>query len=233
MLTVPSIPPLLLEAHEHDTHFTPADHGGQTTLRLCNVLVLSCVHPCERFLKAPLGTTDAHWSPTCCLCFSDRRELDRGKSTLCHMFTKNLRSLKTGSYSFFAKVLDPFLSSPQLQISRRTAWQLIALPTSGPKSLLAERSMADFTSPRPYEVFKLVHSYFVRSARVPDHDSFFGSWQTQDLTSQTQADKLSFFLQGTTATITPHHLLTTEMRTLRSLSPSLNQCIQTATAKQV
>ena len=111
MLTVPSIPPLLLEAHEHDTHFTPADHGGQTTLRLCNVLVLSCVHPCERFLKAPLGTTDAHWSPKCCLCLSDRRELDRGKSTLCHMFTKDLRSLKTGSYSFFAKDLDLFVFS--------------------------------------------------------------------------------------------------------------------------
>ena len=41
-----------------------------------------------------------------------------------------------------------------------------------PKSLLAEKSMAALKSPRPYEVFKLVHSYFVRSARVPDHDSF-------------------------------------------------------------
>ena len=233
MLTVPSIPPLLLEAHEHDTHFTPADHGGQTTLRLCNVLVLSCVHPCERFLKAPLGTTDAHWSPTCCLCFSDRRELDRGKSTLCHMFTKNLRSLKTGSYSFFCQGFRPFFVFSSIANFSENRMAAHSPSHLWPKSLLAERSMADFTSPRPYEVFKLVHSYFVRSARVPDHDSFFGSWQTQDLTSQTQADKLSFFLQGTTATITPHRLLTTEMRTLRSLSPSLNQCIQTATAKQV
>ena len=63
-----------------------------------------------------------------------------------------------------------------------------------PKSLLAERSMADFTSPRPYEVFKLVHSYFVRSARVPDHDSFLeaGKLRTSPLRPKRTSSRFFF-----------------------------------------
>ena len=88
------------------------------------------------------------------------------------MFDKKLRSLKTRSYSFdvFARDLDLFAFSSLANFSENHMashdpahrW---------PKSLLAEVGSAALKSRRPYEVFKLAHSYFVRSARLPDRDS--------------------------------------------------------------
>ena len=57
-----------------------------------------------------------------------------------------------------------------------------------PKSLLAEVGFAALKSRRPYEVFKLAHSYFVRSARLPDHDSL--------VSEAGQAAWLSLFLKS-------------------------------------
>ena len=139
----------------------------------CNVQGKSCVHPGRHCVKAPLCTTDSQWSPTRChFCIKAAVSLVEGKATPCPMFTKKLRSLKTRSYmsDIFTKDLDLFVFSSVASFSDT---HMAAHDPSHrwPKSLLAEVGVAALKSRGPYEVFKLAHSYFVRSARLPDHDS--------------------------------------------------------------
>ena len=139
----------------------------------CNVPGKSCLHPCKHCVRSPPCVTDARWSPTCChFCVKAAVNLIEGNPSPCPMFEKKLHSLKTRSYknNVFYKDLDLAVFSSVANFSLNHASPLDPSHL-WPKQLLAEVGRAALKSDRPYNVFKLAHSHFVRSERIPDADA--------------------------------------------------------------
>ena len=138
----------------------------------CNVQGRACLHPCRLCVKSPCST-DSQWSPTCChFCIKAAISLIEGKSSPCPMFNKKLNSLKTRSYknNVFHKDLDlaVFSSVTNFSLSHASPLDNSHL---WPKDLLTEVGRTALRSNRPYNVFKLAHSHFVRGETIPDPEA--------------------------------------------------------------